>query len=102
MVSLCTCDVTSLVLVLLGSICRELGTRLSTVGSGSLRIDSLQLEDAGLYTCRATNQDDSIDAVATLTVHGGTHAPSAALILTVSSFSAAEILSSAKESRRSG
>ncbi|ELU03642.1 hypothetical protein CAPTEDRAFT_17814, partial [Capitella teleta] len=48
---------------------RELGTRLSTVGSGSLRIDSLQLEDAGLYTCRATNQDDSIDAVATLTVH---------------------------------
>lgn len=50
--------------------CSELGNRFSLVGSGSLRIDSVQEEDAGSYTCRATNMEDSIDAVAMLTVHG--------------------------------
>ncbi len=48
----------------------NLDSRFSRVGSGSLRIDGLQAEDAGSYTCRATNQEDSIDADATLTVHG--------------------------------
>ena len=39
-------------------------------GQGSLRIDALSPEDSGAYTCRATNKEDSIDAVAMLSVHG--------------------------------
>ena len=45
-------------------------SRYHRVGAGSLRIDSLESEDAGLYTCRATNMEDSIDAEATLSVLG--------------------------------
>ena len=40
------------------------------VGQGSLRIDNIIETDAGLYTCRATNSEDSVDADASLTVHG--------------------------------
>ncbi len=49
---------------------RHLDSRFSLVGQGSLQIDALQQEDRGTYTCRATNAEDSVDAEATLTVHG--------------------------------
>ncbi|XP_013387953.1 neogenin isoform X2 [Lingula anatina] len=42
--------------------------RFSVVGLGSLRIESVTEADAGLYTCRAENNEDSIDATATLVV----------------------------------
>ena len=48
----------------------NLDSRFSIVGHGSLRIDALNPQDSGTYTCRATNEEDSIDAVAMLSVHG--------------------------------
>ena len=47
-------------------------SRLSLEGQSSLRIDGLQEEDAGSYTCRAVNQEDSVDADALITVQGQT------------------------------
>ena len=44
--------------------------RFSIIGQGSLRIDNVKEEDAGSYTCRAANSEDSVDAEASLTVHG--------------------------------
>lgn len=41
---------------------------MSIEGQGSLRIDELQEQDAGLYTCRAMNAEDSIDADVVLRV----------------------------------
>ena len=48
----------------------NLDSRFSISGQGSLRIETVKEEDSGTYTCRATNMEDSEDAVATLTVHG--------------------------------
>ena len=50
--------------------CRNLQSRLSLAGQGSMRIDSVNEEDTSTYTCRATNMEDSVDAEVTLTVHG--------------------------------
>ena len=44
--------------------------RISLVGENSLRIDAVVEDDAGLYTCRAANLEDSVDAHATLSVLG--------------------------------
>lgn len=41
---------------------------LTLEGQGSLRIDGVQEQDAGSYTCRAINHEDSIDSDAMLTV----------------------------------
>ena len=49
---------------------RDAQSRYSVMGQGSLRILSTMEGDAGVYTCRATNQVDSVDADATVTVHG--------------------------------
>jgi len=43
--------------------------RFSIIGRSSLRIDGAEEEDAGLYTCRASNLEDSTDAHALLTIH---------------------------------
>ena len=40
------------------------------VGESSLRIDSVMEADSALYTCRASNQQDFVDAHALLKVHG--------------------------------
>ena len=45
-------------------------SRFLIVGQGSLQIQNVQASDAGSYTCRATNLEDSVDADAILTVHG--------------------------------
>ena len=42
--------------------------RLSLHGKGSLYIENLRESDTGTYICRATNQEDSVDTVATLIV----------------------------------
>ncbi|XP_041356167.1 neogenin-like isoform X3 [Gigantopelta aegis] len=42
--------------------------RIQTVGSLSLRIMMLTKADAGVYTCRAVNLEDSVDSDASLTV----------------------------------
>ncbi|XP_071098730.1 neogenin-like isoform X2 [Haliotis cracherodii] len=42
--------------------------RIKKVGSGSLQITTLKESDGGVYTCRAVNQEDSIDADTMLTV----------------------------------
>ena len=44
--------------------------RLSLVGGSSLRVSPVNGYDSALYTCRAFNAEDSVDADATLTVHG--------------------------------
>lgn len=46
------------------------GGRLSVRGQGSLYISNVTEADAGSYICRATNLEDSVDAEATLIVHG--------------------------------
>jgi hypothetical protein len=40
------------------------------VGTGSLQISDVMEQDQGTYQCRAENRDDSVDATATLEVHG--------------------------------
>ncbi len=45
-------------------------SRMKKVGSGSLQISTIQENDAGVYTCRAINLEDSIDSDALLTVLG--------------------------------
>jgi neogenin len=40
------------------------------VGTGSLQISDVMEHDQGTYQCRAENRDDSVDATATLEVHG--------------------------------
>lgn len=42
--------------------------RMKLVGSGTLYITDVRTEDAGTYTCRANNAEDSIDTDASLTV----------------------------------
>jgi len=44
--------------------------RFSVVGESSLRIDSVTEADSALYTCRASNQQDFVDAHALLRVQG--------------------------------
>lgn len=39
-------------------------------GSGTLVITNASESDAGVYTCRAVNSEDSVDADASLTVSG--------------------------------
>jgi hypothetical protein len=45
-------------------------TRLKLVGVSTLVIDGVRASDSGTYTCRASNDDDSKDAQATLDVIG--------------------------------
>lgn len=45
-------------------------SRTQLLGTGTLLITKVQVEDAGIYTCRAQNAEDSIDAEASLTVLG--------------------------------
>jgi hypothetical protein len=52
------------------SCCSELGSRFHKVGTGSLQINDVVEQDQGTYQCRAENRDDSVDATATLEVHG--------------------------------
>lgn len=40
------------------------------MGTGSLQISDVVEQDQGTYQCRAENRDDSVDATATLEVHG--------------------------------
>jgi len=42
--------------------------RFRVVGQGTLVVEKLRVTDAGHYTCRATNSEDTTDATATLTV----------------------------------
>ncbi|XP_076438813.1 neogenin-like [Babylonia areolata] len=42
--------------------------RMKLLGSGTLHIRDIQIEDDGTYTCRAYNAEDSVDADATVTV----------------------------------
>lgn len=46
----------------------SMGPRIQLLGSGTLHITEVRSEDAGTYTCRARNAEDSIDADASLTV----------------------------------
>ncbi|KAL8622320.1 hypothetical protein ACOMHN_043324 [Nucella lapillus] len=46
----------------------KIAQRMKLLGSGTLHIRELQTEDAGTYTCRAYNAEDSIDADATVSV----------------------------------
>ena len=50
--------------------CRQTQGRLNLVGAGHLQILNVKESDAGTYTCRAENQEDSIDADASLAVLG--------------------------------
>ena len=43
---------------------------MELLGSGTLHIREVRTEDAGTYTCRAYNAEDSVDADATLSVLG--------------------------------
>ncbi|GFT51976.1 neogenin [Nephila pilipes] len=40
----------------------DLDSRFRIVGSGSLAIENVKEEDAGIYMCRAVNSEDSVDA----------------------------------------
>lgn len=42
--------------------------RISLVGEGSLKINEIEEDDSGLYTCRATNSIESIDASSIVSV----------------------------------
>jgi hypothetical protein len=44
--------------------------RFSLVGQGTLRIDGVVEGDMGIYTCRASNLEDSVDAYTVLKVLG--------------------------------
>jgi len=46
----------------------HLDSRFSLLGAGSLRIENLDVQDEGVYQCRATNSEDSVDAAAALDV----------------------------------
>ncbi|PAV60967.1 hypothetical protein WR25_04368 isoform C [Diploscapter pachys] len=46
------------------------GNRVRRVGVSSLLISNVTLEDAGLYICRASGSDDSLDKAVALTVQG--------------------------------
>lgn len=46
------------------------GSRIRRVGVSSLLISNVTLEDAGLYICRASGSDDSLDKAVALTVQG--------------------------------
>ena len=48
----------------------EEGGRFTRHGQGTLKVNNVQEEDEGSYTCRATNQEDSVDTEATITVQG--------------------------------
>lgn len=52
------------------NICRHSENHLTLEGQGSLRVDGVQGQDAGAYTCRAINLEDSVDVDVTLTVQG--------------------------------
>lgn len=39
-------------------------------GQGSLYVEDVRESDIGTYICRATNDEDSVDTVATLIVEG--------------------------------
>ena len=54
---------------------RDLDSRFSVLGQGSLQIKTVVESDAGIYTCRFTNQEDSVDADAALSVSGGCSTP---------------------------
>jgi len=45
-----------------------LDSRMTRSGTGSLNIRGVRLEDEGAYQCRAENNEDSVDAAATVTV----------------------------------
>lgn len=44
--------------------------RMSVRGQGSLYVEDVRETDSGTYICRATNDEDSVDTVATLIVEG--------------------------------
>lgn len=46
----------------------ELDTRMETRGQGSLVVNRVNVNDSGIYTCRASNSEDTLDASATVTV----------------------------------
>lgn len=43
---------------------------MSVRGQGSLYVEDVRETDSGTYICRATNDEDSVDTVATLIVEG--------------------------------
>jgi neogenin len=51
----------------------DIDQRLSIRGQGTLTISDVTTQDAGAYTCRATNAEDSLDAVAYLQVKAAPH-----------------------------
>ena len=50
--------------------CRGEHGRFSVIGESSLRVDSVMEPDTALYTCRASNGQDFVDAHALLKVQG--------------------------------
>ena len=50
--------------------CRDLDSRFSVIGQGSFHINDTTTTDAGIYTCRFTNQEGSVDVDATLSILG--------------------------------
>ena len=50
--------------------CRDEDSRHSLMGQDSLRILNALEGDSGTYTCRATNEEDAVDADAAVTVQG--------------------------------
>ena len=49
---------------------RSESSHYNIVGQGSLQISDITADDQGSYTCRATNQEDSKDVDAALSVQG--------------------------------
>lgn len=47
------------------------GNRFSLLPNNALVVSAVHLQDAGMYTCRASTPFDSISAAATLTVRRG-------------------------------
>ncbi|XP_030630781.1 neogenin [Chanos chanos] len=48
----------------------ESDERFDVVGGGSLQISNVTEEDAGMYTCQASNRNDTVEAQAELTIQG--------------------------------
>lgn len=69
-VSVCTYDLFVCHFLFLFCVRSTSDSRLSLEGQGSLRIDGVQEQDGGSYTCRASNLEDSLDTEATLKVQG--------------------------------